>query len=299
MIWGFCFNGYSQPEPADSLGVEIEDNGIVIIPPLFEYIEAPDDLPDLQSRTDYLLDNFWNPFDFDNTKVVDQNALNHAFGVYVQMMPFSSDEKILSSIRNLVKKIGKNPGLSYQFTKAAEENLYGPRAYLWADEGYLEFVNNFLNNKDIDESKKTKYRNQFALVQNSVIGAPFPKLELVAKEGSLTEIPKAGKYTILEITPLAHPDFRYTNLKLDISGTVNEMIDDGLLDVGLVLITDSVPDANYPQKWNVYASPHPEETLDIRKYPCFYVIGKDKKIEGKNLSVDDAISLLETLSGIQ
>ena len=71
----------------------------VVIPPLFEYVEAPEDIVDLQSKTDYLMEHFWDPFDFKNTTVVDQNALNHAFEVYVTAMSFASEKKIDDSVK--------------------------------------------------------------------------------------------------------------------------------------------------------------------------------------------------------
>ena len=76
---------FSLDNGADYIETLNEDERMVI-PPLFEYVVAPDELPDLRSRTDYLMDNFWSPFDFKNTKYVDQNALNHDFLLLVLLL---------------------------------------------------------------------------------------------------------------------------------------------------------------------------------------------------------------------
>ena len=267
----------------------------LILDPLFEYVEAPDDLPDLQSRTDYLMDNFWNPFDFNVKTAVDQHALNHAFAVYAQAMPFASEKKVFSSVKNLINKIKGNPVLSYQFTKAAEESLFGPRADFWSDEIYMEFLETLLQDKKIDESKKKKYRDQYALLKGSSLGATFPKMKVTNLLGTETEMNLSRPYTLLEITTPNNEDFRYTNLKLDISSFINEKIDNEELDVNILFLCEKLPDLNYPEKWNIYSSDNIKENLDIRTNPCFYVIDSNKKIIGKNLAVDDAIELLEAL----
>lgn len=184
---------------AESEMVEAEENQ-VLIPPLFEYVVAPDDLPDLTSRTDYLMQHFWDPFDFKKTEVVDQNALNHAFSVYVQAMAYASQDKIDESIKNLIGKIKNKPGLSYQFAKAAEENLYGPRAELWGDAVYMEFLQNLLNNKKVSEQKKRHFEEQYSLLKNSSVGAPLPHINVKNMEGTPTTINPNKEFTLIEFT---------------------------------------------------------------------------------------------------
>lgn len=293
----------TMPEVPDStLNIDnatVATGSQLFLDPLFEYVEAPDDLPDLQSRTNYLMDNFWNPFDFNRQTAVDQYALNHAFNVYAQAMPFASEKKVFESVKNLINKLKANPVLTYQFTKAAEENLFGPRASFWSDELYTGFLENLVQNKNIDESRKTKYRKQLDMLRRSALGASFPKHKVTNMHGTETEITVSKPFTLVEITTPVCEDFRYTNLKLDISSVVNDKINDGTLDIDLIMVCNKLPEANYPEKWNVFASENINETLDVRMFPCFYLLDKNGKIVGKNLAVDDAIDLLETLSASQ
>lgn len=276
----------------------IQDYGQVVLDPLFEYIEAPDDLPDLQSRTDYLMDNFWNPFDFDASGAVDQYALNHAFSVYAQAMPYASEKKVTASVKKLINKIKDNPVLTFQFTKAAEENLYSPRALFWSDDIYICFLENIVSNKGIDDSRKSKYVSQLELLKKSAIGSKFPEFNVVNINGTETRITTGKKFTLIEITTPSNEDFRYANLKLDISGVVNDMISDGVLDVDLVFISDKLPQLNYPEKWNVFFAEDINKSLDVRINPSFYVLDANNEIIGKNLSVDDAIYLIESLNSV-
>ena len=272
-----------------------EDNQIVI-PPLFEYVVAPDDLPDLQSRTDYLMENFWNPFDFKNTKVVDQNALNHAFGVYVQAMPYASEKKVMESVKKLIGKIKGNPGLSYQFAKAAEETLYGPRAELWADDIYMSFLQNLIDNKKVDNSKKKRYQSQLDLLKRTAVGSRLTDLTLKSEEGAITKFTPNKEFTLVAFVSPDCSDCRYSNVKLEISSIVDDLIEDSRLDVLIVGVGYDAKVADYSQKFKVMSSDNASQVMDIRMYPCFYIIDKEGKIVAKNLPVDSAIDILDTLS---
>lgn len=276
---------------------EISDE--IYIEPLFEYIMAPEELPDLQSRTDYLMENFWNPFDFKNTKVVDQNALNHAFEVYSQAMPYASEKKVMAGVKNLISKIKGNPGLTFQFAKAAEENLYGPRAILWADNVYVLFLENLVSNKKLPESKKRRYKDQLALLNATSIGSAMPAFNFVSESQTPLDMKDKEKFALLMFSEPECNDCRYSILKLDISGKVNDLLADNLLDVCFVVLDETgsfdMDSVRLPEKWNVGVSRDAASNLDLRVFPSFYVLDSDKKIVGKNLNVDDAISLLETL----
>lgn len=274
----------------------VEEDGQMVIPPLFEYVMAPDDLPDLRSRTDYLMEHFWDPFDFKKTNIVDQNALNHAFWVYTQAMPYASEKKVDESVKNLIKKIRNNPGLSYQFAKAAEENLYGPRAELWGDAVFIEFLQNVVDNRKVRESQKKHFRDQLELLRRTAAGSPLPELSVTDLAGNSVKLIPGKEFTLVEFTTPANEDGPYSNLKLDISGVVNDLIEDGRLEVDIIVIDDKAPEGALPDKWNIFYSPEAASGMDLRINPSFFVIGKDKKIVGKNLPVDDAIQLLEALS---
>lgn len=298
--FGVLLFGLSLCIPANSqlnasVAEEKTDEDQVVIPPLFEYVVAPDNLPDLQSRTDYLMEHFWDPFDFKKSGTVDQNALNHAFGVYVYAMPYATPSKVDASVKSLIKKIKNNPGLSYQFAKSAEETLYGPRAELWGDGVYIEFLNNVVNNKKIKDSQKKHFAEQLALISRSAVGAPFPSLDLVNVIGSVSKFSPSKDFALIEFRTPDCTEGQYTNLKLDISGIVNDLLEDGKLEVDVIFMGDKVPAVNFPEKWNVYASTNASDIMDIRTDPSFFIIGKDGKIAGKNLTVDDAINLLEEL----
>lgn len=269
----------------------------VLIPPLFEYVVAPDELPDLQSRTDYIMDHFWDPFDFKNKKIVDQNALNHAFEAYVGAIPYASSNKVEESIGKLISKIKNNPGLSFQFTKAAEESFYGPRSeFLGVDGLYMKFLKNLLDNKKVKDSQKKRYADQYRILSATEPGQPLPSFEVTNILGTVMNFAPSKEMAVIGFIPENFEDQRYQNLKLDISSVVNDLLEDGKLEVDLIYLQDGKAPADLPSKWNVFSTSDTTGKLDIRRIPCFYVIGKNKEIVAKNVDVDEAINIVEAIS---
>lgn len=282
----------------ESNPVEMSDTvAELIIPPLFEYPVAPDDLPDLRSRTNYVMENFWQPFDFTQS-VVDQNALNHAFGVYTGSMPYADAEIVLDSSKKLIEKIKDNPGLTYQFTKAAEENLYGPRAEMWIDQIYLMFLDNLVRNKKIDDIKKAKYIEQDRILRATQPDQPLPQLKYTKKDGWKVTFKPSKDYTIIEFgNPECH-DCHLAQFQFEISASVNNMIDDGILDVAFFIPEDEDGELlkkteSFPEKWIVGKAEDAYDFFDIRATPTIYVIDKNGKIIAKNVAAETAIGIVE------
>ena len=278
--------------------VAVDNN--IYIDPLFTYPMAPEGLPDLQSRTDWLMENFWNDFDFKKKDAVDQIALNHAFGVYTESMVYASRKKAEEGVKNLVKKLKDNPTLSYQFLRAAEENMYSPRAGVWADEVYIPFIENLLANKKVSEGRKARYRAQLALLKANLIGAPLPSFNYTSSQGSHRKFEPSKEFTLVEFAGLDCDGCRYSNLKMDISSTVNDLIDDGRLGVLIILPGESVnpdltPIKNLPEKWNGGVSSDAFDLVDIRINPSFFLLDKNGKILLKNYSIDDIIQYLDAV----
>lgn len=271
----------------------------VMIPPLFEYPTAPDDSPSLEARTNYLMDHFWDPFDFKNSKIVDQNALNHAFSVYAGAIPYADANKVKESIKNIVANIKGNPGLSYQFAKAAEENLYGPRASFWVDELYIPFLENLMSNKKIDKVKKARFESQLKVLKATQPEQTMPVFEYVNREGMKSKLNPTKKYTIIEFGNPECDDCHLAQFQFQISGSVNELMEDGLLDVMFIIPDDESGELlpktkDYPKDWIVgAASEDLFEILDMRATPTIYVIDRNGKIVAKNVGPETAISIVE------
>ena len=262
---------------------------------LFEYPVAPEELPTMTGKSNWLMQNFWNPLDLKSKQAVDQAALNHAFKVYVTPMRWADRDVSLSSVDNLVKQLQKNPTLLLQFTKAAEENLYGPRADVYIDEVYIKFLEGIVKQKKISELQRSRYDRQLKILSGSLQGSPAPHFEFERADGTIGEYYPMSTPTIIEFGDPDCTDCQLDKLRLDTNLKLSDAIDKGKVNV--MFIMPAPPEGwqekvnGYPSKWVVGASEDIDDIYDIRLTPTFYVIGGDGTIAAKNITVDNAINV--------
>lgn len=279
-------------------GLAQDNTGTTIsIPPLFEYPTAPDDLTDLSMRSNYLVEHFWDKFNLKSKKTVDQNALNHAFSVYAAPMQWADKEVTHKAADKLIEQISKSPAMLLQMTKAAEENIYGPRAKMWIDEIYVKFLQALVKNKKTPELYKDRYATQLKKLTESAPGSTAPKFTYVNSAGETKVFKPSGNYTLIEFGDPTCYECRMAELKLESNARIDELVKVGKLNICFIIPSESEDwskeTAQYPENWIVGASDNADEVYDIRLSPTLYIIGPDGKILKKNIDIVSAIELLE------
>lgn len=268
---------------------------VIEIDPLFEYPVAPEEIISLSDKSNWLIQHFWDKMDFKKKDAVNQSALNDAFRVYTLPMQWADKAEVDKAVDSMLAQLQKNPTLLLQFTKAAEESLYGQRAKIWIDEIYIKYLEAFLKNKKISDARKQRYRRQLNQIQNSMTGSIAPSFEFTTPTGNPGRFDPIGVFTIIEFGDPDCDDCRHAKLKMETDMKFTSLVDRGLVNV-MFIIPDPVDGwqtklGSYPSNWVVGGSDNVSDILDIRSTPSFYVIGKDGKIIAKNISVEQAKAL--------
>lgn len=267
----------------------------IVIEPLFDYPQAPDSLQNLETRSDWLMEHFWDKMDFKTKSTVDQNALNDAFGVYIAPMRFATDQAMNTSVTNLLNLLSKNPTLSLQFAKAAEETLYGPRANVWNDALFIRFLDNVLQNKSIKAERKARYSRLRTLLSNTLQGQTPPEFDYVTAEGKQSHYHPNGIITVIEFGDPDCDDCRHAKLKMDTDVRFNNLVERGKINVLFVYVDpeegwqEKLKD--YPKKWYVGASDKVSDLYDIRRSPSIYVIDREGRVAAKQIDVGTAMQI--------
>lgn len=269
---------------------------LVIVEPLFEYPVAPEELETLQEKCNYIVKNFWNDFNFKNKTSVDQNALNDAFMVYSSSFPYAAEKEVHQSVNKLIDKISGNPTLLFQFCKAAEENLYGPRASIWSDEIYLKFLDAIVKNKKIIESRKIKYLKIYNALHESQEGKAAPPFQFTDRNGEIKKYFPMSTPTLLIFGDPENTDWRLARLKMDSDNQLEEMLVKGKVNI-IYIVPKEINNwqnttSNYNPRWTVGQSLEVSEHYDIRVLPSLYLISTDGKIYKKNVNLQQAVNFL-------
>ena len=277
---------------------QIKAQQIIQIDPLFEYPVAPENMESLEEKCNFLVKNFWNNFDFKKKESVDQYALNEAFSVYVTPMRYASIKEVDQSVDKLINKISGNPAVLLQFTKAAEENLYGPRADFWSDALYMKFLDAVIKNKKIPEKRKLRFISQANSLSKSKEGNVAPSFDFTDINGDMKTYFPMSTPTLLIFGNPEDTDWRLARLKLDSNFKLVDAVDKGKINI-LYILPESIPHwqqtiSNYNKHWSLGLAPNVSEIYDIRLNPSIYIVASDGKIIKKFPVLEEAVnSILE------
>lgn len=277
-----------------SVGFTCNAQEIIEIDPLFEYPTAPEELESLEAKSDFLVEHFWDPMDFKSKTAVDQNALNDAFKVFSTPLRWATKDKAIAATDKLIQTISKNPTLLLQFTKAAEETIYGPRAEVWIDEVYLKFLNAIVKNKKISEGRRQKYENQLKTLNNSLVGNLAPEFNFENLNGDRASYFPMATPTIIIFGDPTNRDWRMARLKLESNVTLTDALNKGKVNI-LYMIPNKSEGwqkdvSGYSGKWTVGCGDKLNEIYDLRTEPSIYLIGSDGKILMKNTTLPGAVN---------
>lgn len=284
---------------------EIRSQEIIEIEPLFEYPVAPDELPTLSEKSDYLVAHFWDGFDFKNKEAVNQMALNDAFRVYTSPLRYANLNVANQGVDKLIEKISGNPTLLLQFTKAAEEALYGPRADFWIDEIYLKFLDAIIKNKKVPENRKNRLQQQARVLRASKVGSTAPSFSFENKKGEESKYFPMTTPTVIIFSDPENTDWRLLRLRLETNMLLSQAVDKGKINILFIIPTETdnwqESVSNYSDKWVLGKGKDILNSIDLRAMPSAYVIGSDGNLLMKNVSVESAVnvalSLLDDQSG--
>lgn len=278
-----------------ALAVVCAKGEVIMVDPLFEYPVAPEEIKTLGEKSNWIMQHFWDKMDFSQKAAVNQAAVNDAMRVYTLPMQWADKVEVDKSVDKLLAQLSKNPTLLVQFTKGAEEALYGNRANLWIDEVYIKFLEVYVKNKKLSAARKARYERQLRQLRNTRTGQMAPSFKFTTPTGNPGDYQPIGVFTIIEFGDPDCDDCRHAKLKMETSVWFTSLVDKGL--VNILFITPDPEDGwqskmtGFPSNWVVGASDTVADEIDIRSTPSFFVIGKDGKLIAKNISVDQAMQL--------
>lgn len=288
-----CSASAISQEAADSTA--LIETGVMYLDPLFEYPVAPEDISGFTEKCNWLAENFWNPLDIKSKDAVDQARLNHAFQVYASTVQYADKDRVTAAVDRLMKSLQKNPMLLYQMTKAAEENIYGPRAEFWIDELYARILRSALANKKFPTSKRMRYENQLRQLDATMIGSEPARFDFVRANGDAARFFAMATPTVIIFGDPDCDQCRIGKLRMQSNVAFSKAVSDGRINV-LFIIPDADEGwqnkvADFPSNWIVGASDTVSDIYDLRDTPEVYVIGADGKMANKHIGILEAMNM--------
>ena len=257
-------------------------------PALFTYPQAPDTCSSLESRSNYVLQHFWDTFDF-GKPITDDRALVKTFRDYADMFKYGHRNVVMASVRDFMFKLRVNSANLSKVGQVAEMVLYGPMADFWSDEVYVEFAKSLASATVLQKEEREYYSRQIALIGLCQEGAPLQLEFIDATTGGKRTIEQTDTVTTLVLFVNDGIDSRTGRTMLDADLTLTQLVEQG--NVSVLCIFDGVPSkewaATLPAAWQKGYAERIEQHIDLRFLPACFLLDAEHRILQKNMSIQD------------
>lgn len=266
---------------------------------LFAYPLAPDTCSTLEDRCNYIITHFWDNFDI-SKPIADGQAFERTFRDFVDFFRYGHRNVVLNSVRELVNKAQSNTANLQKLGEVAERALYGTEAEYWSDEVYVAFARPLAGSKQLPRPVRDHYAEQLARINAVQLGAvlDFDYTGVDGAKHRLNELPAAKSYILLFVDDST--DSMIGRLRLSTDVALNALLSSG--DVILVCLCMNKYSADwanaaagYADNWTVGCSDDLARNLDLRAFPCCYILDESRAIVNKALSVDGLMSAVNPM----
>lgn len=264
---------------------------------LFDYPVVPDTIVSLENRTNYLVQHFWENYDF-SAPIRDVVVFEATFRDYVTFFKYAHKTIVVSNIKEIMRKAESNKANFMLIAEVAERSLYSPSAEYWSDEVYIPFLECVVENNMLKKEEKARYKYQLELLQNSMMGRKAMNFELRLVDGSKVKLWDIdAKMVFLFFNDSECGDCSIARLRLSTDVNLNKMIDNG--EVVFVCVYMEKYSDEWAQKartdsdkWIIGANDEVADKYDLRIQPSVYILDANKVILDKNISADGIKQLL-------
>ena len=260
---------------------------------LFAYPLAPDTCSTLEGRCNYIITHFWDNFDI-SKPITDQVAFEKTFRDYVDFFRYAHRNVVMSSVRDFVNKAQSNTVNLQKVGEVAERALYGTEAEYWSDEVYVAFAKALASSKKLPKDVRDHYGAQLARINAVQVGSAldFEFYDTNGEKRRLSDYP-ANTYVLLFID--GSTDSSIGRLRLSTDVALNALLDSGNALLVCLSMNKYTSDwatvaAGYATNWIVGCNDELLKQLDLRAFPCCYVLDEQRVIVNKALSVEGLMS---------
>ena len=260
---------------------------------LFAYPLAPDTCSTLESRCNYIITHFWDVFDI-SKPISNEEAFELTFRDYVDFFRYAHRNVVMNSVRDLVNKAQSNAANLQRLGEVAERALDGPDAEYWSDEVYVAFAKPLAGSKQLSRNVRDHYANQLARINAVQLGTvlDFDYIGIDGLKHRLSDL-TAPTFILLFINDSADSSIGRLRLSTDVA--LNALLSEGnaqlvCLSVGKYSDEWATVAAGYADNWIIGCGENLTSDLDLRSFPCCYILDGERTIVNKSLSVEGLMS---------
>ncbi len=272
---------------------------------LFPYPTAPEDIPSLTGKCNYLVYNFWDRCNIKES-FSSLNRLNDAFGMWASFMPYASADTVHLAIDNYLNKVEKvAPKSLPEVGKMARNWFHCDTAQYYSDELYMRFCEAIANAKKVPNAEKAIYAAEFKVLSSSSMGQKVPAFSFIQPDGVKSDFGNViASRIVLFINDPDCFDCTLAKARLSADNNTNSLIEAGLLKVVSIFPGEPTEEwkaeaSKYPANWVVGACENIDEYFNLDVMPAIYWLDGRHKVLGKEVPIDNMIFLIQQINSQQ
>lgn len=281
--------------PAESLWAQAEVR--------FPYPHIPDMLKEPCQRLNYLLENFWEQFNWADTTKTNQDVEEQGFSDYIYFLGQADSLTLDKSVCSFMKQAYQSPWQQGHVENLINHYFYNPNSPLRNDHVYIVFLRNMLPYYQEDAAKNERTRYRLRMTDKNMPDRQANDFFYQTRDGKIHSLYKTeAEYTLLFFND---PDCHRCQKALQ------AMEKDPIFTQPRLKVIYIYADAD-TDSWNNHAHPLPSNWTDahspqgdimtkelyfIPATPSFYLLDKDKKVILKDATLSQLTEMLHKLLG--
>lgn len=258
-----------------------------------------------EQKEDFLLENYWNNFDFKDTSVLhNSKAYEQAFAKFISFTRQVSPRKALRGITILMSQAEINQKTYLFFLGIAEKYLFNPNSPLRNDQLYEPFLERACASKVIDPIHKLRFQKQLEMAQKNKPGHKATNFNFTLRDGTSSSLYHlSSKLLLLYFYNPECAECKATRGKMTQSKLIRQLEERGLLhilsiypDEGLSLWVNHYPEL--PASWiNGYDKGtviQNKKLYDLKAIPTLHLLDREKIVLLKDETVEAIEEYLHT-----
>lgn len=264
----------------------------------FQMIYIPDSLKEPKDRANYLVEHYWDKYNFEDSISEDNSEeFEQVLVDYIDILTIADRDVAELSLNKTYKRAEVKPETLNRFLKHFEKYLYDPNSPLKNEEFYIVILENTLDSDKVDEVERAKAKFALDVLLKNREGELANDLTVnlgLGEQISLYDLDK--DYTLLLFyNPDCHACEIITGYMKQ-SQYLAKALDAKILDIMAVYPDDNQErweqySSNIPSLWiNGYDSNNDvmgKRLYELRAMPTIYLLDKDKKIVQKDVNIED------------
>lgn len=286
LLCASCGGAASSRRQADSVSAPAERR--------YPLPSVPGVIAEPSERAEYVLDRYWNKFDFrDTTWLADTAAFEQTFANYMGVAGMVPRDRAAASLRDLFAAASVEPSMYRRFAELTELYLYEPNSPMRDEELYESALRILLDAQVLDEAEKIRPRHQLSMCSKNKVGSRAADIRYRTPSGDTGHL--YGLKVPYVLLFFHDPDCGMCHevaMRMDASPAIRNLIDAGRLVVLSIYADEDVqawrshaeqmPRKGWIHGWDRWQALRKQESYDLRATPTLYLLGPRQEVLVKN-----------------